>query len=62
LLGGGGGAAIGKQIGRYSQLPSVAAVYGNPGLGGSSGGGSFGGDPGHGGPGGDFGGDGHSRK
>jgi len=47
LLGGGGGSAIGKQIGRYAQLgliPGIAENYGNPGGGGASAGkGSFGG-------------------
>jgi hypothetical protein len=54
LLGGGGGSAIGKQIGRYGQLESVGSVYGNPGgrgndmggWGGGSSGGSSGVGPG----------------
>jgi len=58
LLGSGGGAAIGKQISRYSKLPSVASVYGNPG-GGQPDSAQGGGAPG--GPGGPAGG-GHSRK
>ena len=52
LLAGGGGSAIGKQIGRYGQLESVGSVYGNPGGRGNDMGGWGGGKSGSGGSGG----------